>query len=194
MDLKGKSLITTIRTSVNEAVNCVKLNYTDKKTDYPKSFAAQYALAVIHNNNGIIQAFELIQDKREYNIAKINQRNQIRAQKICEQKKKLEGFDFDQDLVPYGIQIQNDIQTKKFCSSFSLLVKDFDSTLMCYGCQSFSCKFPNGFCKLCGFYFCEYLMRLIPNATFHDETLINSTLQIEKLDSLLKNIYGFENF
>ncbi|CAI2200658.1 4480_t:CDS:2, partial [Funneliformis geosporum] len=48
--------------------------------------------------------------------------------------KKLEGFDFDQDLVLYGIQIQNDIQTKKFHPSFSLLVKDFDSTLMCYGC------------------------------------------------------------
>ncbi|CAI2187260.1 293_t:CDS:1, partial [Funneliformis geosporum] len=65
---------------------------------------------------------------------------------------------------------------------------------MYYGCQSFPRKFPNGFCKLCGFYFRECLMGLIPNATFHDGTLINSTLQIEKLDSLLKNIYGFENF
>ena len=108
MDLKGKSLITTIRTSVNEAVNRIKLNYTNKKTDYPKSFAAQHALAIIHNNNRITRVVELVceaahlapfseqdylnllqlckdrEDKREYNIAKINKRNQMRAQKICE--------------------------------------------------------------------------------------------------------------
>jgi len=60
MDLKDKSLITTIRTSANEAVNHVKLNYTDKKTDYPKSFAARHALAVIYNNNGIIQVLKVV--------------------------------------------------------------------------------------------------------------------------------------
>ena len=81
--------------------------------------------------------------------------------------------------MPYGVQIQNDIQTKKFRSSFSSLIKDFDSTLMCYGCQSFPRKFPNGLCKLCGFYFRERLTELIPNATFHDGTLINSTSRIE---------------
>jgi len=120
MDLKGKSLITTIRTSANEAVNRVKLNYTNKKTDYPKSFAARYALAVIHNNNGIIQVLKVVrkvaylvsfseqdhlnllqlckerENKREYNITKINEKNQTRAQKICEQKKRLKGFDFGQ--------------------------------------------------------------------------------------------------
>ena len=96
--------------------------------------------------------------------------------------------------MPYGIQIQNDIQTRKFQPSFSSFIKDFDSTLMCYGCQSFSRKFPNGLCKLCGFYFRESLTELIPNTTFHNGTLINSTLQIEKIDSLLKNIFGFKNF
>ena len=120
MDLKDKSLITTIRTSANEAVNRVKLNYTDKKTDYSKSFAARHALVVIHNNNGIIQVLKVVrkvaylasfseqdhlnllqlckerENKREYNITKINERNQTCAQKICEQKKRLEGFDFGQ--------------------------------------------------------------------------------------------------
>ncbi|GBC37156.2 DNA helicase RecQ [Rhizophagus irregularis DAOM 181602=DAOM 197198] len=47
-----QSLITTIRTSYNEAFNRLKLNYTEKKTDYPKSFKARHALSVIHNNNG----------------------------------------------------------------------------------------------------------------------------------------------
>ena len=65
---------------------------------------------------------------------------------------------------------------------------------MCYRCQSFPRKFPNGLCKLCGFYLHEHLTELIPNVTFHDGTLINSTLQIGKIDVLLKHVFGFENF
>ncbi|CAG8466147.1 14813_t:CDS:2 [Racocetra fulgida] len=53
--LNQQSLITTIRTSVNEAINQLKLNYTDKKTDYPKSFAARHVLAVLHNNVGLVE-------------------------------------------------------------------------------------------------------------------------------------------
>ncbi|PKC54544.1 hypothetical protein RhiirA1_542846 [Rhizophagus irregularis] len=49
-----QSLITSIRTSYNEAFNRLKLNYTEKKTDYPKSFKARHALSVIHNNNGFV--------------------------------------------------------------------------------------------------------------------------------------------
>ncbi|CAG8852742.1 38647_t:CDS:2, partial [Gigaspora margarita] len=46
-----QSLITTIRTSMNESFNRVKLNYTDKKVDYAKSFSARHGLAVLHNNS-----------------------------------------------------------------------------------------------------------------------------------------------
>ncbi len=37
-------------------------------------------------------------------------------------------------------------------------------------------------------------MDLIPNVTFQNEISINSTLQIEKIDSLLKHVFGFESF
>ena len=50
-----QSLITTICTSYNEAFNRLKLNYIEKKTDYPKSFKARHALSVIHNNNGFVE-------------------------------------------------------------------------------------------------------------------------------------------
>ncbi|CAG8547269.1 39847_t:CDS:2 [Gigaspora margarita] len=52
---ENQSLITTIHTSYNEAFNHLKLNYAEKKTDYPKSFRAQHALSIIHNNEGSVK-------------------------------------------------------------------------------------------------------------------------------------------
>jgi len=43
----------------------------------------------------LLQLYKERENKCKYNITKINKRNQTRAQKICEQKKRLEGFDFD---------------------------------------------------------------------------------------------------
>ncbi len=65
---------------------------------------------------------------------------------------------------------------------------------MCHGCQSFPIKFPNELCKLCDFYLYKCLIDLIPNVTFQNRISINSTLQIEKIDSLLKHVFGFESF
>ncbi|CAG8748240.1 20877_t:CDS:2, partial [Racocetra persica] len=61
MKLTGQGLITTIRTSANEAVNRIKLNYIDKKTDYSKSFSAKHALAVLHNNDRLLTLLETVQ-------------------------------------------------------------------------------------------------------------------------------------
>ncbi|CAG8580015.1 23095_t:CDS:2, partial [Gigaspora rosea] len=52
---ENQSLITTIRTSYNEAFNRLKLNYVEKKTDYSKSFRARHALSIIHNNEGSVR-------------------------------------------------------------------------------------------------------------------------------------------
>ncbi|CAG8751401.1 8436_t:CDS:1, partial [Cetraspora pellucida] len=41
-------------------VNRIKLNYTDKKTDYFKSFSARHALAVHHNNNELLTLLETV--------------------------------------------------------------------------------------------------------------------------------------
>ncbi|KAF0482363.1 ATP dependent DNA helicase [Gigaspora margarita] len=61
MKLLGQRLITTIQTSTSKAVNHIKLNYTDKKTNYPKSFFARYALAVLYNNDSLLILLETVQ-------------------------------------------------------------------------------------------------------------------------------------
>src|SRR6266542_2321562 len=103
---ENQSLITTIRTSYNEAFNRLKLNYTEKKTDYPKSFRARHALSVIHNNNSFIELQRKIRDlvnfsdqdeknlfsiwkqreqKRKINLTAMEARNKKRAEKIINQ-------------------------------------------------------------------------------------------------------------
>ena len=120
---ENQSLITTIRTSYNEAFNRLKLNYTEKKTDYSKSFRARHALSVIHNNNGFIELQRKIrvagnlmnfsdqdeknlfsiwkqrEQKRKINLTAIEARNKKRAEKIINQKRQLESFDFSQVLL-----------------------------------------------------------------------------------------------
>ncbi|KAF0555148.1 ATP dependent DNA helicase [Gigaspora margarita] len=55
-----QSLITKIRTSQNESVNRIKLNYMDKKQDYPKSYKTHHALAVIYNNNSLLELLQIL--------------------------------------------------------------------------------------------------------------------------------------
>ncbi|CAG8729051.1 43579_t:CDS:2 [Gigaspora margarita] len=60
-----QSLITKMCTSQNESVNRIKLNYTDKKQDYPKSYKTRHALAVIHNNNGLLELLQILRQAEE---------------------------------------------------------------------------------------------------------------------------------
>ncbi|RIB26484.1 hypothetical protein C2G38_2267176 [Gigaspora rosea] len=55
-----QSLITKMHTSQNESVNRIKLNYTDKKQDYSKSYRTRHAIAVIHNNNGFLEMLQIL--------------------------------------------------------------------------------------------------------------------------------------
>nr|CAG8608322.1 6161_t:CDS:2 [Entrophospora candida] len=109
-----QTLISNIRTSQNEAVNHIKLNYTDKKTDYPKSFPAQHALAILHNNHGVeyllkvayeageifrtghYQYYTSIQQqrnrKRSQNVAVITERNEACIKKVMDKKENFKRF------------------------------------------------------------------------------------------------------
>ncbi|RIB21140.1 P-loop containing nucleoside triphosphate hydrolase protein [Gigaspora rosea] len=130
-----QSLITSIRTSMNEAFNRVKLNYTDKKVDYAKSFSARHGLAVLHNNNGLLEMLEIVkqvgnllefskedefnigriwkqrEDKRKCNVAEINKRNVLRAKKIEETRKQIEEFDFSKLQLNYREFQQESIES-----------------------------------------------------------------------------------
>ncbi|CAJ0886455.1 266_t:CDS:2 [Entrophospora sp. SA101] len=149
-----------------KAVNHIKLNYTDKKTDYPKSFPAQHVLAILHNNHGVeyllkvaceageifrtghYQYYTFIQQqrnrKRSQNVAVITERNEACIKKVMDKKENLKSFDFSKDLVPYGHIMQEEMKNTKFRLSFSFLIYNFDSLVKCQGCHSF----PNGSLKM----------------------------------------------
>ncbi|CAG8770712.1 5802_t:CDS:2, partial [Gigaspora rosea] len=133
-------------TSANEAINWLKLNYTDKKTDYPKSFAAHYALTILHNNVGLVEILTIIrkvgklckfsnqdiyniskiQEQREYhhaaNIAKIEARNQACAQKIINQKACLRSSTVWQI-------VQQSLETMQFHPSFAIKISNFKTII-----------------------------------------------------------------
>ncbi|CAG8547537.1 5457_t:CDS:2, partial [Gigaspora rosea] len=65
------------------------------------------------------------------NVAKIEARNQARAQKIINQKACLGGFNFDQDLVPYGQIVQQSLETMQFHPSFATKISNFKTIIKC---------------------------------------------------------------
>nr|CAG8614296.1 5991_t:CDS:2 [Entrophospora candida] len=211
-----QTLISIIRTSQNKAVNHIKINYTDKKTDYPKSFPAQDALAILHNNHGVeyllkvaceageifrtghYQYYTSIQQqrnrKRSQNVAVITERNEACIKKVMDKKENLKSFDFSKDLIPYGHIMQEKMKNTKFRLSFSFLIYNFDSLVKCQGCHSFPKWFTkNGFCVVCEFNFQHGYSKLIPNNQFHDNT--PHTMEIEVLvDDLCREVFGFTKY
>ncbi|CAG8559790.1 34472_t:CDS:10, partial [Gigaspora margarita] len=215
-----QSLITTIRTSMNEAFNRVKLNYTDKKVDFTKSFSAWHGLAVLHNNNGLLEMLEVVrwagnllefseQDqinigkiwkqrevKRNCNIAEINKQNVLRNKKIAETKKQMEEFDFSKDLIPYRITTKDNIINQEFQPSFANLIPDFDGFIHCEGCKCFPKQSPKGgLCHLYYFYNEHGLASYIINPKFHNIYSNQETvIPIELIDSIVKDFFKFNNY
>ncbi|CAG8620650.1 16027_t:CDS:10, partial [Gigaspora rosea] len=139
--LQKQSLITTIRTSMNESFNHVKLNYTDKKVDYAKSFLARHGLAVLHNNSGLLEMLEVI--RQAGNSSEFSEQNALRAKKITETQKQMEEFDYSKDLIPYGITITENIVNEEFQPSFANLIPDFDGFVICEASYIVNPKFYN---------------------------------------------------
>ncbi|CAG8826445.1 22673_t:CDS:2, partial [Gigaspora margarita] len=201
MKLSGQGLITTIRTSANEAVNRIKLNYTDKKTDYPKSFSARHALAVLHNNDGLLTLLETVRkvaklpefseqdiiniikiwksrnDKRQLNINTINERNKSRSTKFEEQKKR----------------VNDEMLEQKFRPTFASLIQDFDIFVKCNGCLSFPIKYPIGLCSICGFWAKYNMNNYIPIQTNNNISSAQSS-DTDILDAALKNIFNLSEY
>ncbi|CAG8496835.1 10109_t:CDS:10, partial [Cetraspora pellucida] len=188
-----QSLITNIRTSMNELFNRVKLNYTDKKVDYAKSFSTRHGLAVLHNNN---ENLEQKEDKRKHNVAEINKRNALRAKKIAETRKQIEEFDYSKDLIPYGITIKENIINEEFRPSFANLIPDFDGFVLCEGCKCFPKRSPKGgLCRLCYFYYEYGLASYIINPKFHNSNEKQKEIMpIELIDSVVNDFFRLNNY
>ena len=60
----GQSLITDARTSQNEAFNRQKLSFVSKLIDYWKTYSVWHALAVIHNNSGLLSMLQNIRAQK----------------------------------------------------------------------------------------------------------------------------------
>ncbi|CAG8772932.1 24952_t:CDS:10, partial [Gigaspora margarita] len=188
----GQSLITTICTSQNEAVNHIKLNYTDKKTNYPKSYSARHVLAILHSNYGLIEVLKITHQAS--NFQEFSEQDLINIEKIykqCEEKR--------QDLVPYGKHIKDQIKTHQFKLSFADLIPNWATFIKCEGCYSFPKRFLNGLCILCGFYFNNNLLSQIPNKLYHSnlgEALLDksSSIKTNPLNTILPEVFGFQNY
>src|SRR2546423_426973 len=109
----GQSLITDARTSQNEAFNRQKLSFVSKLIDYWKTYSVRHALAVIHNNSGLLSMLQHIcaqkgltlfsendirniehisggrESQRQKNKQDIQMHSAAKAAKIAQQKKNL---------------------------------------------------------------------------------------------------------
>jgi hypothetical protein len=112
-----QSLVTSTRTSHNEAFNRCKLVFLDKKVDYWKTYMARHACAVMLRNLGLLEMLKLVrlgcgrgfsevdiqnlekiardmEAKQLYNRSKIEDRNQTLHTKYAEAREELHGPDF----------------------------------------------------------------------------------------------------
>ncbi|CAG8800053.1 10425_t:CDS:2, partial [Gigaspora margarita] len=150
------------RTSQNKAFNHVKLVYLDKKIDYWQSYSACHAIAILYYNerytymlselrkiysgkpfeNEDLHHISTIEkehsEKQRWNVNKIQQCNQIRANNFANECKELGGFKFDKELVYYKNKAQDQLRANKFYPSFASSIIDFDITIRCICCQTFS--------------------------------------------------------
>ncbi|PKC04829.1 P-loop containing nucleoside triphosphate hydrolase protein [Rhizophagus irregularis] len=123
----------------------------------------------------------------------IEKRNQTKAEKIINQKKNLETFDFTQDLVPYGRQVYKEINKSKFIPSFANLVPSFKtSCLKCIGYQSFAKKYSSGLCNLCGFLLKNNLPSSLPK--LRNQQASSSSSCRELAISSIVQFFGFERY
>ncbi|CAG8714850.1 19513_t:CDS:2, partial [Dentiscutata erythropus] len=136
------------------------------------------------------------EDKRICNVAEIHNRNEIRAKKITQQKNQLQDFDWSQDLVPYGKSVQDNIIKYTFRPSFSDIIPNFDSFILCEGCGSFPKRFPEqGLCKLCGFYWNHELSHFIINPKFHSAKGKSLTQpKLNMIEIVLLEVFNLQHF
>ncbi|CAG8502905.1 22204_t:CDS:2, partial [Gigaspora rosea] len=180
--LPKQSLITSIRTSMNEAFNRVKLNYTDKKVDYAKSLSARHGLAVLHNDNGLLEMLEIV--RRVGNFLEFSKEDEINIGRIWKQrenKSKCNVAEINKrnDLIPYGIKIKDNIINQEFRPSFANLIPDFDRFILCEGCKCFPKQSPKSLFRLCYFYNEHGLSFYIINSNYRE-------FQRESIESFFK--------
>ncbi|CAB4432517.1 unnamed protein product [Rhizophagus irregularis] len=109
-----------IRTGYNEAFKRVKLNY-------PKSYRARHALSVIHDNNGFVELQRTVRTAGNL-VDFSDQDEKILFNNWKQRKQKRE------DLIPYGLQIQEELNNSKFENLNYPLLHLLQLSLKCVAC------------------------------------------------------------
>jgi len=218
-----QNFVTEIRTSYNESLNRRKLKTLDKKIDFWASFKARHAIAILDHNEGLLEVIKIARKikglsflsendieniekialthdvQRSRNLKNIHARNIERENKIMEQRQQLEAFNYDQDLVPYGMKFSEIIQEGKFKPSFAHLIQDFEMINRCISCASFPKSSSAGLCKTCIFYSENNMYHNLPltleiNQLSTMELSQNTTNQRNLIQSALSTIYHYPKF
>nr|CAG8570738.1 4392_t:CDS:2 [Entrophospora candida] len=211
------TLITSTHTCQNESMNHVKLMFLDKKIDYWKSFKTHHSLSIILNNLGdyefLVGLNTLFDDfsftstdlcnlekicdgrnkKHEQTVKKVQQNNASKWQRINQIEKTLTGFDFEQDLIPYGVKLQKQLEAHQFHPSFAEHICNFDAIIKCCCCQSFPKYSAEGLCKICYFYYIHNLHDQFSNKNF---TITKTTplINTPPILSALQIFFGHNEF
>ena len=77
-----------------------------------------------------------------------------------EMEQTLTGFDFGQDLIPYGIKLQKQLETHQFRPSFAEHIYNFDAIIKCCCCQAFPKYSAEGFIFI--IFMINFLIEFLP--------------------------------
>ncbi|RIB12759.1 hypothetical protein C2G38_2199795 [Gigaspora rosea] len=121
----GQGIVTFNRTSQNETFNRVKLVYLDKKIDYWQSYTARHAMAILYYNEGYTYLLSELQEIYSEKPFETEDLLNI-TKKYANDRKELEGFKFDEELVYYKAKAEERLRANEFYPSFASSIKDFD--------------------------------------------------------------------
>ncbi|CAG8479346.1 17600_t:CDS:2 [Gigaspora margarita] len=131
-------------------------------------------------------------EKQRWNVNKIQQHNQIRANNFANKYKELGSFNFDQKLVPCKFKAQNWLHSNMFYLSFASLIIDFDITIGCIGCHTFS-KYTKGLYALCYIYQVFGWKNRILNPEEIKDDIYESMNLIQQIEVITEKIFQYTN-
>ncbi|CAG8768909.1 1740_t:CDS:10, partial [Gigaspora margarita] len=186
----GQGIVTLNQISQNEAFNCIKLGYTYLLSELREIYSGKpFENEDLHHISTIKKERS---EKQKWNINKIQQCNQIQANNFTNEHKELGGFKFDKELVYYKDKAQNQLCANEFYLSFASLIIDFDITIRCISCHTFS-KYAKGLCILCYIYqVFGWKSRILSSEIMKDNTCQSMSL-IQRIEFIAEKIFKYTN-
>ncbi|CAH1768651.1 1789_t:CDS:2, partial [Entrophospora sp. SA101] len=119
----------------------------DDNLHYMQTEICEIGSFSIQDLKNIEKIHEQCDVKREESVNNINERNSKKHDQLNQLKYDMTGFNFDQDLIPYGLGVQEKLNNNEFLPSFHEYIYNFKSLIKCQNCLSFPKYSANGLCK-----------------------------------------------